>query len=219
MNTDDFHFKSFRFMEDDKLHDLRDKFFAGELQELPTRPRDHKLVSSKPLTPEDMMNRIDGRLRRVVVKACTNSFPASQVVDNLETFLVRAYAGKKDKLPRETWNDMLLEPPTVSERKRDDMVICKFLFDAESSAGGFYRLLLHGLCQFHGLQATSSTVDVMIENHKQARILTATGTLSGPKVRLVEQVMKRHEALTEPASVPVSLEAVTNKMTSLIVSS
>ena len=202
-------------MEDDKLHDLRDKFFAGELQEQPTRPRDHKLVSSKPLTPEDMMNRIDDRLRRVVVKACTNSFPASQVVDNLETFLVRAYAGKKDKLPRETWSDMLLEPPTVTERKRDDMVICKFLFDAQSSAGGFYRLLLHGLCQFHGLQATSSTVDIMIENHKQARILTATGTLSGPKVRLVEQVMKRQE----PASVPESFEAVTNKMTSLIVSS
>jgi hypothetical protein len=213
MNTDDFYSKSYRFMEDDKLHDLRDNFFAGELQEQPTRPRDHKFISSKPLTPEDMMNRIDDRLRRVMVKACTNSFPASQVVDNLETFLVRAYAGKRDKLPRETWNDMLLEPPTVTERKRDDTVICKFIFDAESSAGGFYRLLLHGLCQFHGLQATSSTVDFLIESHKQARILTATGTLSGPKVRLVEQVMKRKE----PASVPVSLEAVTNKMTSLTV--
>ena len=217
MNTDNFHLKSFRFMEDNKLHGLRDKFFAGELQEQPTRPRDHRLVSSKPLTPEDMMNRIDDRLRRVVVKACTNSFPASQVVDNLETFLVRSYAGKKDKLPRETWNDVLLEPPTMTERKHDDMVIYKFLFDAESSAGGFYRLLLHGLCQFHGLQATSSTVDVMIDNHKEARILKAAGTLSGPNVRLVEQVMKRKEPAS--AQAPASLEAVTNKMTSLLVSS
>jgi hypothetical protein len=194
---------SFRFMEDEKLREFRDKFYAGELKEGPVSSMSHKPTPRDPLTAEEMMNRIDGRLRRVVVKACENSAPASKVVDTFEAFLVRAYRGKKNKTPPEAWIDTLLEPPTITTRcshnsKEDGRggMVVKFFFDAYSSAGGFNRLLLHGLCQFHGLQAASSTVQVTMAAGRivSSRVLTASGTISGPpKTRLSEYIALRQE--------------------------
>jgi hypothetical protein len=188
-------------MEDEKLRDFRDKFYAGELKEGPVSSISHKLTPRDPLTAEEMMNRIDGRLRRVVVKACENSAPASKVVDTFEAFLVRAYRGTKNKTPPEAWHDTLLEPPTITTRCSNSKdggrggVVVKFFFDADSSAGGFNRLLLHGLCQFHGLQAASSTVQVtMADRIASSRVLTASGTISGPpKTRLSEYIALRQE--------------------------
>jgi hypothetical protein len=157
-------------LRQDELSGVREQFFEGELPHrlntvvVAYNPNKHR--PKGPLTPEHMMNRIDARLRRVVVKACENSYPASKVVHTLEAFLVRAYAGKSDTTPRDAWKELLLEPPTVTHRKRDDTYITKFLFDADSSTGGFHRLLLHGLCQFHGLGATSSSMQVVVEDGK-----------------------------------------------------
>jgi len=182
-----------KFMTDKKLEGVRDQFYSGGMALQPKLSRDQKPKSRGPLTPEQMLNRIEARLRRVVVKACENSFPASKVVDTLENFVIRAYKGKSDKTPREAWNGILLEPPTVTHRKRDDTYVTRFLFDGEASNVGFHRLLLHGLCQFHGLRATSSTMEVVIGNRPtKARLLTATGNLSGPDVKLVEYIMKRN---------------------------
>jgi hypothetical protein len=71
------------------------------------------------------------------------------------------------------------------------------LFDADSATGGFHRLLLHGLCQFHGLAAASSTMNVVVHGNneaKKARVLTATGMLYGSDVRLVDFIMSRHNS-------------------------
>lgn len=207
-------------LRQDELSGVREQFFEGEL---PHRSNavvaynPNKYQPKGPLTPAHMMNRIDARLRRVVVKACENSFPASKVVHTLEAFLVRAYAGKSDTTPRDTWKELLLEPPTVTHRKRDDTYITRFLFDADSSTGGFHRLLLHGLCQFHGLGATSSSMEVVVEGGKgksSARLLTASGTLSGAEVKLVDLIMQRKQQ-SEDASLMSQVDVQTTNLDAL----
>lgn len=181
-------------MDDEALRGIRDQFFEGGMVPKPKLSRDHKPTPRGPLTPEQMLNRIDARLRRVVVKACENSFPASKVVETLESFMFRAYKGKQDKTP--SWDGILFEPPTVTHRKTDDSYVARFLFDGESPNGGFHRLLLHGLCQFHGLAATSSTMEVTPGENQEpisARLLTAVGTISGENVRLVNYIMQRKQ--------------------------
>jgi hypothetical protein len=187
-----------QLMKDEKLQGVKEQFFDGELHHHVQPARSHKATPSPgPLTPEQMLHRIEARLRRVVVKACENSMPASKVVETLEHFLVRVYSGKSDKT--KSWDSILMEPPTVTHRKRDDAYITRFVFDGESPNSGFHRLLLHGLCQFHGLQANSSTLELTIQGSAtsttQARLLTATGTLSGADVRLVDYIMQRKEQM------------------------
>ena len=100
---------------------------------------------------------------------------------------------------------------SVNGKSRDDLqfsslsstsdfgnLIARFLFDADSPNGGFHRLLLHGVCQFHCLHATSSTteINIMVNDsnvRKRARVLTATGTLSGADVRLVDFITQRQQ--------------------------
>ena len=59
--------------------------------------------------------------------------------------------------------------------------MARIFFDASSSTGGFHRLLLHAICQFHGLNATSATTTATITtlsaktHEKEARLLTVTG--------------------------------------------
>ena len=194
----------FSFLEDEKYHQLRDEFFEGNIYP-PTNPTSRHSTknnsvneSTKPVTFQDMFHRIDSRLRRIVIKACLNSAPASKVIDTMELFLVHAYtAGKMSPKmgPTETWDGILLEPPTLTHRKQDDMTICQFFFDPKNSTtGGFYRLLLHSLCQFHGLKAISSTLKMVFENQPaEARVLTSSGFLSGADIKLVESVMKHQQ--------------------------
>jgi hypothetical protein len=193
------------------LQDVREQFFLGELTQEPQLSRSKKPEQpSGPLSAEQMMNLIDARLRRVVVRSCCNSYPASQVVARFESFLVQAFAGEKNKTPNEEWEGILIEPPTVTHRMDSPVSVAKFYFDAETATGGFNRLLLHGLCQFHGLQATSATVNVLIQDHTQARVLTVFGTLSGSNVQLVEHIMQQQQPVDEEP-----LEVVTTKMASV----
>mmetsp|Transcript_12103 Transcript_12103/g.22502 ORF Transcript_12103/g.22502 Transcript_12103/m.22502 type:complete len:465 (+) Transcript_12103:74-1468(+) len=198
-----------QFREDETLSAVRQQFFEGELpNRVPQPVSNHNNSSFTPedissLTPLQRFHRIEGRLRRILTKACENSYAASKVVNILEDYLVRVHAGKKDKHTREEWLELLLEPPTVTSprlKKSKDQendtkatLIARFLFDADSDTGGFHRLLLHGICQFHGLHAASSTMQVVVHNNetKKARVLTATGTLYGENVRLVDFIMDR----------------------------
>lgn len=209
-----------RLRDDESLKDVRDKFYEGELTAKPTQAP----PCGKPLdanTPEEMLLRIESRLRRIVVKACENSAPASTVVNTVEAFLVRAHRGKK-VMDNDTdwWVDLLLEPPTVTCRIRDDVYSTRFLFDGDSPNGGFHRLLLHGLCQFHGLKAASSTVQVIINETKgpvQARLLVATGTIvpTAKKIKLVDTIMQRKQ-LKESNGNEVHTEPLVQKVTNAI---
>lgn len=123
-----------------------------------------------------MLNRIDVRLRRVVIKACVNSFPASKVVERFEEFVVEAFSGTH---PKEwDWNDLLLEAPTISERKDRSRVTAKFYFDPESSTAGFHRLLLNAVCQFHSLHTVPKVADIVIDGRTCARELTVHGRIT-----------------------------------------
>jgi hypothetical protein len=178
-------------MQDDSLKSVRDQFFEGEL---PGRPTESHVRSrgtlNRPLTAQDMMNRVDDRLRRIVMKACTNSYASSKVVEVFEGFLIASFTGKKTKELSSDWSsDLLLEPPTITRRK-DLRHVAQFFFDAESSTGGFHRLLLHAVCQFHGLNAVSKMVDIAIDDKSRARALSVTGTITEDKYRLLEHATK-----------------------------
>jgi len=178
-------------MTDDELKGVRDRFFEGEL---PNRSQpSHKVGLQGPLTAQDMMNRIENRLRKVVVKACTNSYPAAKVVESFEDFVIRALAGKKLKVSSDWWKDLLLEQPTVTTRK-DSRTVARFYFDAESSTGGFHRLLFHAVAQFHGLKAVSEMVNIQIGDKSQARALTVSGAISEAKYRLLDHIVKEKES-------------------------
>ena len=179
-------------MTDDELKGVRDRFFEGEL---PARSQvSHRVVRTRgPLTAQDMMNRIENRLRRVVIKACTNSYPAAKVVEVFEDFVVRAFAQKKPSSSTDWWKDLLLEQPTVTTRKDSHTVAAQFYFDAESSTGGFHRLLLHAVAQFHGLKAVSKMVNINIGDRSQARALTVSGSISETKYRLLDYIVKDKE--------------------------
>jgi hypothetical protein len=205
-----------QFREDESLHQIRQQFFDGELPNNTLsssggrqQQQQQQLKEFALLSPLERFYRIDNRLRRIVVKACENSYAASKVVNTLEEYLIRVHAGKTDKRTREEWLEFLLEPPTVTTPRRkkhnhDDVIddeskksvslVARFLFDADSPTGGFHRLLLHGLCQFHGLSAASSTMTVVVQGNdevKKARVLTATGTFYGSDVHLVDFITSR----------------------------
>lgn len=86
------------------------------------------------------------------------------------------------------------ESPSQTTGPEKRTVVAEFLFDADSSTGGFHRLLLHGVCQFHGLRATSSTTTATEgDGGRNARVLSATGTFSEPTLRLVDFIMERQQ--------------------------
>jgi hypothetical protein len=148
---------------------------------------------------EERVGLVDPRLRRVVVRAVRNSYPAGRVLERFEGFLVRVFsAGDRAPAPDgppperpasdESWSDLLLEAPTVeAEENRDGsspdagtagaaaVVVVRFYFDPDSSTGGFHRLLLHACAQFHGLDATSRASRAPIQGKPGAKALAARG--------------------------------------------
>ena len=191
-----------QFREDKSLRLVREQFFEGSLPcdiHTSTASSKRKVVVDDALTPLERFHRIETRLRRIVVKACENSYAASKVVNTLEKFLLQVYSGEEDTCSTEEWKEILLEPPVVTTSKRkikdgeegaSTGKIIKFYFDSDSSTGGFHRLLLHGVCQFHSLKATSSTSRL---NGKKARVLTATGNFSGGNLCLVDFITERQK--------------------------
>jgi hypothetical protein len=141
------------------------------------------------------MNRVDPRLRRVVVKAVSNSYPAARVLERFEAYLLRTFASvlvgedpsSAGPAPVDVdnndgdntfWEDLLLSAPTVEPWENSDSghAVVHFFFDPDSPTGGFHRLLLHACAQFHGLEAWSRTSNVTVnERSINAKSLTAKG--------------------------------------------
>jgi hypothetical protein len=176
-----------RFMKSDDtgLKSLREDFFRGEIGYPTSRLPTKKPATEVALTPEIMLNRLHGRLRKVVTRACSTSQASIKFVDAYERFLVQCFGNGKITSLEADVSASLLEPPTVT-RKKSGNTVARFYFDSESSAGGFHRLLLHAVSHFHGLQAVSKTVKMEANT---ARLLTVMGRLSGPKLRLVHHIL------------------------------
>ena len=220
-----------RLLRDDQgrfMTTLRDELFDDEVvptsrtpQRAPTRTRTLTLTT----TPEDMLGRIEPRLRKVVVRACEHSMPASLVVNHVEDFLIRTHdppptttnananttgtlakTGSEEVEVEEEnnwWHDLLLEPPKVTHVTLENQgsittTTTRFVFDGHSPNGGFHRLLMHGLCQFHGLKASSTTMNVTTRQGTtvEARLLVASGTITETlkNVKMVDYIMLRKEA-------------------------
>ena len=227
-----------QFREDDSLSLVREKFFEGSLPcdvHSSSSSKRKVVVDSNSLTPLERFHLIESRLRRIVVKACENSYAASKVVNALENFLIRVHNGENDERSREEWQEFLLDSPVVTTRRcsmksktneqkeleptstsasSSRRLIIKFLFDADSATGGFHRLLLHGVCQFHCLRATSSTNQI---NGKKARVLTATGTFSGADMCLVDFITERQKngSATTGGSDNSAEQMLSNKLSTL----
>ena len=201
-----------KFMEDETYRDVRDQFFAGELQtkaaEPPTnhKSRKHNAVvdvtdPTVTLTSADLYKRIDARLQRVVVKACENSGPACKVVESFERYLVDIFAdngkeGTMEEAPEDSssgssfWDDVLLEPPTVTFDTDKGTKSVSFLFDGATPSGGFHRLLVHALSHFHCLKAKTSTLG---GGKKAARVLVVHGVMRGGEHRLLDHLASLQE--------------------------
>lgn len=175
--------------QSEELRFVRDKFYKGELySSTPKQKVNHKNAKKKPtLTRDDKLNRIDKRLRQVVTRAIENSLPATKVMETLEDFLIRAHTGGEDQ--QQVWDHILSQPPTISRHGDDDkqVLVLRFTFGESTPNGGFHRLLLHALVQFHGLHAHSTTTP------NGGRQLTATGCLSDTKHKLVDSIMERRD--------------------------
>ena len=163
-----------KFLNDESLKVERQKFFEGE-----TPVSVHVQREAPPnlgLTVDEKMARIEPRLRRVVVKACSNSYPAAKVVEAFEDYLLGRHGG-------DWWNDLLLEAPTEGF---DDV---SFYFDARSSTGGFHRLLLHAVAQFHGFKVRTRTCRRTVKGSEcEVRMLSLRGVLAdnSSSIRLVD---------------------------------
>jgi hypothetical protein len=180
-----------RFMRGEQFKGIRDSFFDGE--PIPTRSSSHKEPKIRHLSGLEMLHRIDTRLRRVIVRACANSVPATTVVERFEKFVFEVFAHKESQSVV-CFDGILLEPPTISTKPGNSSVVtCQFYFDPESSPGGFHRLLFHAVCQFHGLDAVSSMVAIQINEHSSARVLIVSGCIDAKiEHRLLEVITNEH---------------------------
>ena len=168
-----------RLAQDEKLRTVRDYFLQGALPVTTTVPTRRPPA----VTARERLFRIDGRLRRVVTKACSNSLPAARVVLTLETFVRSVYNDTIVPPPGQWWATLLREAPVVVTRKAATTTTTsiQFLFDGKSPTGGFHRLLLHAVCQYHGLAAVSQTV----HTH---RALMVTGQTCAPDTLLAQLI-------------------------------
>lgn len=166
----------------------RENFFEGEGPNpgatCHKNPRDsHKKVL---LTANDMLYRIDPRLRRLAVRACRNSYAAAKVVGMFEEFVLGSFTINKSMKGIQSldddcwWKDLLLECPTITQRKDNHRHTAQFFFHSSSPTGGFHRLLLHAVCQFHGLNAASKMEHNYVSASNdvtKARALIVTGII------------------------------------------
>lgn len=241
-------------MQGDVFKQSREEFFegAGPLPSSSANPRHQRSSSrndsSERLTAADMFLRIDPRLRRVVVRACHNSYAAAKVVELLEDCVVSTFStpprggdsnntnggndwvlissstatttttttsnNNNNNNKEYWWKGLLLHSPTgVSLRTKEYAASgeqpgyrAQFSFDAESPTGGFHRLLLQSICQFHGLTTVSRMlyVDVPTERggisgRTKARTLIVTGCLQeanegAPRFRLLQHLNEQDQA-------------------------
>ena len=185
-------------MSDTEMKEAREQFFDG-YGPIPNRTTGRRNVTSSghvaTLTGDEMLHRIDPRLRRLVLRACHNSYAAAKVVERLESFLIQSFLVKvlpatstvPIVLPDGWWRDLLLERPTLTHRtdgqhaRSATTTTAQFFFHPTLPTGGFHRLLLQAICQFHGWHVTVRTeenYECVWENGGTTtgtRVLTATG--------------------------------------------
>jgi hypothetical protein len=164
-----------------------------------------------PSPEKHSLARIEPRLRRLVVRAGHNSCAATNVMQRFEDYILQHYfpeLGYEKVLLAEWWTGLLADEPTTkmnvveepeagceassssSPQGSNKLLQLEFVFPDTPNAG-FHRLLLHAVCQFHGLKATAKN---------------ATSPDSSQDIRM-SNVSGRIEEILEEAKLPISLIA------------
>lgn len=176
------------------------------------KQRQYAVQKEKPAS----LQRIHERLRNVVVRACTNGNATTiQQVDALEECLKECFGDDQSNVTstvlQKAGIDTLLlhdgRPVVVVSNPRLNRATANFYFNSSSQAG-FHRLLLHALCQFHGLAATSRTTT---DQQPAARLLTVSGKKFGlTSIKLTDYIFEaERKALPEMHQLETSLAAAT----------
>jgi hypothetical protein len=169
----------------------------SEATELRLRKRQEDLFQNGHLMMQCNVNK---RLLNIVTRTCRMPSFSRKVVDAFEFVLVQNMSMDVTKNDRqnniqqdcdEVWEQVLVQKPFVTTRKvasnknnthEKSPVIVRMIFSEDGSRAAFHRLLLHAVCQFHGLEVSSSTTS---KGHK---MLTVTGLCKGSHLRFLEFV-------------------------------
>lgn len=139
-------------------------------------------------TATERLRLVEPRLQSLVERAYRNSAPAAKVVEMLEEFLVASlHQRSTETLNDKWWSNLLLEAPTILHRQ--DRFIMQFFFPSVTPTGGFHRLLLHAIAQFHGLKPVAK----MVYSPEKARALIVSGGLHGSDTFRLVDVLKDME--------------------------
>jgi len=173
---------------------VRDRFVNGEVVSNPTpvlteaaRERLRKREVERYKSGEAMMEKVQRRLFNVVQQACETSNFTQSITDEFESSLVMYLSSPEDEARSKDAKDVdthvleeiLVQKPFVT-RKADNQFTLRFLFSDAQKKGAFNRLLLHALCQFHGLTISSSTTS------KGYKMITITGVCKGSQFRFLD---------------------------------
>jgi hypothetical protein len=197
-----------RFLNDETLKGPRETFFDGSGPAMTTPAKNKRLLSPE----KHSLARIEPRLRRLVVRAGHNSCAATNVMQRFEDYILQHYfpePGYEKVHLADWWTGLLEDEPTTkmnvveepeagceasssssSPQGSNTLLQLEFVFPDTPNAG-FHRLLLHAVCQFHGLKA-------MAKN--------ATSQDSSQDIRM-SNVSGRIEETPEDAKLPISLIA------------
>lgn len=189
-----------RFIQDKTLKGKRDTFFEGAGPKLASSTN----IKAPNTKPKQSLASIEPRLRRLVVRACQNSYAATKVIQQLEDFLLEQYFPEHDKkeLDVKWWSDLLTGEPTAAPRQMDEFkssdrtkLSLQFSFQ-KSPNSSFHRLLLHALCQFHGLKALAKNS----KSDEDIRMSAVTGiiaeNLNKSPISLIACIEERERIVT-----------------------
>jgi hypothetical protein len=194
---------------------VRDRFVNGEVVSDSTpvlteaaRERMRKREVELYKSGEAMMDKVQGRLFNVVQQACETSDFTQSIMNSFESFLVMHLSVQHDEARLKDAEDastrvlekILVQKPFVT-RKADNQFTLRFLFSDAQKKGAFNRLLLHALCQFHGLNIASSTTS------KGYKMITVTGICKGSQFRFLDHCLLEQD--------PAAIGGTTSLMNSM----
>jgi hypothetical protein len=162
--------------------------------------------------------KVPTRLLNVITRACYSSSFARDVMNAFESLVVHHLspipihdidAMNKTNVNNNTiLNDVLIQPPLITHKpipsstfSSDSPIIkqtrstIRLLFESESTKASFCRLIIHSVCQYHGLTSCSSTTS------NNQRLMTIMGICHGSQFRMLDYVLMQDEDSTTSKNV------------------
>jgi hypothetical protein len=213
-------------LDPEHLQRVRERFLQGEV----SGEYGHRRCNGRGIDKNDLYGNgylmvqinVNKRLLNVILRTCRMPGFTRNVVDAFEHVLVKnmsvasRFNGDNSGISDhdEIWNKVLIQKPFITTRRveltenKEAMekmgVTVRMIFSSQDEKrAAFNRLLLHAVCQFHGLEVSSSTTS---KGHK---MLTVTGVCTGSQFRLLDFVSLDDESdhVEKQSSCEKSLES------------